>query len=138
MEKLIEIYVKAICDKHGFSYISNATAASIKAKFGKDVPTDKSDRRFDFTINTSDNIYLIEVNYYGGGGSKLKSVAGEFKSLFDLIKSEPNIGFIWITDGLGWHTAKRPLLETFNATDYVMNIKMIENGLLEEIVTKSL
>ena len=138
MEKLIEIYIKAICVQHGCSYIANATAANIKAKFGRDVPTDKSKRRFDFAINTGDNIYLIEVNYYGGGGSKLKSVAGEFKSLFELIKGEPNISFIWITDGLGWNTAKRPLLETFNATDYVMNIKMIENGLLEEIVTKSL
>lgn len=138
MENLIEIYVKAICGKYKYSYIADATAAKIKAEFCRDVPTDKSDRHFDFAINTGDSIYLIEVNYYGGGGSKLKSVAGEFKSLFELLKSEPNIGFIWVSDGLGWHTAKRPLLETFNATDYVMNIKMIENGLLEEIVTKRL
>jgi len=138
MENLIEIYVKAICDKYKYSYIANATAAKIKAEFCRDVPADKSDRHFDFAINTGDNIYLIEVNYYSGGGSKLKSVAGEFKSLFELVKGEPNIGFIWVSDGLGWRTAKRPLLETFNAIDYVMNIKMIENGLLEEIVTKRL
>lgn len=38
-------------------------------------------------------LYLIEVNYYGSGGSKLKSDAGEFNSLFALVKNE-NTGFI--------------------------------------------
>jgi type II restriction enzyme len=37
----------------------------------------------------------MEVNYYGGGGSKLKSVAGEFSNLFNLVKNK-NTGFIWL------------------------------------------
>lgn len=138
MENLTEVYVKAMCDERGFQYLTQATVAKIKIEFGKDVPTDKSDRQFDFAINAKNKIYILEVNYYGGGGSKLKSVAGEFKSLYELISTDDNVGFIWITDGLGWHTARRPLSETFNATDYVMNIKMIEDGLLEEIVAKGL
>lgn len=138
MENLIEMYIRDICDRHQYKYIPQATVTRIKEEFGRDVPTNKLDRRFDFAINAGKNIYIIEVNYYGGGGSKLKSVAGEFKALFDLIKKAPNVEFIWITDGLGWNTAKRPLFDTFNATDYVMNIKMIENGLLEEIITKEL
>jgi type II restriction enzyme len=138
MENLTEIYVKAICDKHNFKYLTQATASKIKSEFGKDVPTDKADRHFDFAINTKNKIYLIEVNYYGGGGSKLKSVAGEFKSLYELMSKASNVCFIWVTEGLGWHTAKRPLFETFNATDYVMNIKMVEGGLLEDILTKGL
>jgi len=138
MENLTEVYVKAICDKHGFKYLTQATALKIKSEFGQKVPTDKADRQFDFAINTKNKIYLLEVNYYGGGGSKLKSVAGEFKSLYELMSTASNMGFIWITDGLGWHTARRPLFETFNATNYVMNIKMVENGLLEDILTKGL
>lgn len=137
MENLIEVYVKAICDKHGFKYLAQATVAKIKQEFGKEVSTDKADRHFDFALDTGDMLYLIEVNYYGGGGSKLKSVAGEFSSLYGLVKNE-NTGFIWITDGEGWQTAKRPLRETFDITDFVMNINMIEQGLLEEIVTKGL
>lgn len=137
MENLTEVYVKDICEKHGFKYLAQATAAKIKQEFGKDVSTDKADRHFDFAVNTGDMLYLMEVNYYGGGGSKLKSVAGEFSSLFGLVKNE-NTGFIWVTDGEGWQTAKRPLRETFDVTDYVMNINMIEKGLLEEIVTKGL
>ncbi len=137
MENLTEVYVKAICEKHNFRYIAQATANKIKEKFSKEVNTDKADRHFDFAIDTGDMLYLLEVNYYAGGGSKLKSVAGEFSSLFSLVKNE-NTGFIWVTDGEGWQTAKRPLSETFNVTDYVMNINMIEQGLLEEIVTKGL
>ena len=137
MENLTEVYVKAICDKHGFRYIAQASAKKIKQEFGKDVTTDKADRRFDFAIDTGDMLYLSEVNYYGGGGSKLKSVAGEFSSLYSIAKNDTT-GFIWITDGEGWLTAKHSLRETFNHTDYVMNLNMIELGLLEEILVKGL
>ena len=137
MENLTEVYVKAICEKHNFRYLAQATVDNIKTEFGKEVSTDKANRHFDFAVDTGHKVYLMEVNYYGGGGSKLKSVAGEFSSLFSLVKNDKT-GFIWITDGEGWLTAKRPLLETFNATDYVINIKMINEGLLEEILVKGL
>ena len=137
MQNLTEIHVKAICDKHGYKYLAQATASKIKDKFGKDVKSDKANRQFDFAVDTGAKLYLMEVNYYGGGGSKLKSVAGEFSSLFDLVKNE-NTGFIWVTDGEGWLTAKRPLRETFDHTNYVMNINMIEQGLLEEIFVRNL
>ena len=75
MENLTEVYVKAICEKHKYQYLSQATADKILQKFGKTVSTDKADRHFDFAIDTGDMLYLLEVNYYGGGGSKLKSVA---------------------------------------------------------------
>ncbi|WP_027186846.1 type II restriction endonuclease [Desulfovibrio cuneatus] len=138
METLSEVYIKAICQRHGYRYLRQATVAKIKAVFGRDVPTDKANRYFDFAVDTGNKIYLLEVNYYGGGGSKLKSVAGEFKSLFELVTQSPGVGFIWITDGQGWHTAKRPLLETFIATDFVMNINMLSHGFLEEILIKGL
>jgi len=33
-------------------------------------------------------LYIIETNYFNVGGSKLKSVAGEFVTLFDFIKNK--------------------------------------------------
>lgn len=137
MENLTEVYIKEICTKYGYRYLTQATATKIMQQFDKMISTDKADRHFDFAVDTGNMLYLMEVNYYGGGGSKLKSVAGEFNSLFSLVKNDTT-GFIWVTDGKGWLTAKRPLAETFNATDYVMNINMIEQGLLEEILTKEL
>ena len=138
MELLSERFVKSICAAYGYRYLSQATADRIEKEFGIKIPTDKADRHFDFAIKTQNKIYLLEVNYYAGGGSKLKSVAGEFKSLFRLLATSHNIGFVWITDGRGWDTALRPLRETFDTTDFVLNLSMLKDGVLEEILTEEL
>ena len=52
------------------------------------------------------------------------------------LKKNKRTGFIWITDGEGWLTAKHPLREAFEHIDYIMNINMLEQGLLEEILVK--
>lgn len=78
-------------------------------------------------------MYLIEVNYYSGGGSKLKATAGEYQYLHNFLKMQ-NLDFIWITDGKGWLTALNPLEETFNHNDYVVNLEMLKNGILDEII----
>ena len=95
---------------------------------------DKSERSFDFAIFNPKNkkVKLFEVNFYNGGGSKLKAVCGEFKSLHTELKDQ-NIDFIWITDGLGWFTTKRPLEETYNHNDYVFNLNMLEAGILDKL-----
>ena len=79
-------------------------------------------------------MWLIETNYYGGGGSKLKATAGEFIMLNNLI-SEPdkNINFVWVTDGQGWNTAKAPLLEAFGQIRHVFNLKMLKDSYLGEL-----
>ena len=138
MENLIEAYIKSICYKNSYTYLKQATASIIKTKFKIAIPTDHAKRHFDFAIKTKHRIYLIEVNYYSNGGSKLKSVAGEFQSLCEFLSTSNDIGFIWITDGKGWQTAKNPLFEAFNSIDFVMNIKMIEDGILEAILTNNL
>ena len=53
--------------------------------------------------------------------------------LFNELKKQ-KIQFIWITDGLGWKTAKRPLEETFNNTDFILNLNMLKNEILNEII----
>lgn len=119
-------------------FIVQATQKKIFDKFQIEIPVDKSSRRFDFAVKTKNKLYLIEVNYYSGGGSKLKAVAGEFISVNNLLSNNNNIGFIWITEGMGWYTAKQPLRETFDKIDHTINLNMIENGILEEILTKEL
>jgi hypothetical protein len=62
----------------------------------------------------------------------LKSVCGEFKSLFNELQDQ-NIEMIWITDGKGWYTTKRPLEETFKNNNHVINLNFIQNGVLDAI-----
>lgn len=135
MENLVEKYLNLFCNKNkNFSFISQATQKRIKEFFNYDIEIDKNSRRFDFALHDKNinKLYLIEVNYYSGGGSKLKATAGEYVSLHNFLKAQ-NITFIWITDGLGWNTAKSSLEETFNHNDYVINLEMLKNGILNEI-----
>lgn len=134
MERITEKHISDFCEKKGLKYMPQARAKTIKAEWGVKVEVDKSERSFDFAIFNPENkkIKLVEVNFYNGGGSKLKAVCGEFKSLYRELE-EQDIDFIWITDGLGWHTAKKPLEETYNHNDYVFNLDMIEKGALNEL-----
>lgn len=134
MEAIVEFFVKDICDRRNLDYIKEATSKNIQKKWGLKLKVDKSSRRIDFAINNNNQLFLIETNFYGGGGSKLKSTAGEYKSMFDFWKSDGH-EFIWVTDGYGWHTTYLPLQEAFNHTDYILNLDMISKGILEDIVT---
>ena len=135
MEKIIEFYLNPICKQLDLEYIPQATYRKVKEKWGIDLPIDKTERRYDFAINKNDRLILIEVNFYSGGGSKLKSVAGEYIALADFLRDKKNVEkFIWITDGIGWKTAKSPLREAFENMDFLINTRMISEGILEEII----
>lgn len=134
MESIVESFVADFCKEKGFEYIAQARATAIKAKWGLDITVDKSERSFDFAVFNPKNkkIKLFETNFYNGGGSKLKSVCGEFKSLYTELKKQ-DIDFIWVTDGLGWNTTKRPLEETYNHNEHVFNLSMLEDGILNKL-----
>lgn len=133
MENLVEFFVKDICERNGYEYIAQATSNKIKAKWDKNITVTKSSKRIDFAINTPTKLYLIETNFYGGGGSKLKSTAGEYADIYHQWTRDGH-QFIWVTDGYGWKTTQRPLYDTFNTTDYIINLDMIQKGVLEELL----
>jgi type II restriction enzyme len=133
MESIIEFFVKDVCQKNRLQYMPQADAKKIRQNWGLTLNVDKSERKIDFAVKKQNKLILIETNFYGGGGSKLKATAGEYKSMFDFWKSSGN-DFIWITDGKGWETTKRPLEETFNHINYILNLDMVSKGLLEDII----
>lgn len=137
MEKVVESYIKVICKMHGFKYMKQATSEKVSSEWGLKLSVDKSSRRFDFAVYNDKKLYLIEANYYGGGGSKLKATAGEYKALYDFVSKDGH-KFIWITDGLGWKNTSRPLEETFKHIEFLLNLKMLTAGLLEDIIKNSL
>ncbi|MEA2097580.1 MAG: type II restriction endonuclease [Patescibacteria group bacterium] len=128
MEKIVEVFLEDYCKKSNCKYLKEATAPLIKKEFGFSIPVDKSSRRYDFVIDNKKKPIIIETNFYGGGGSKLKSTAGEYQHLNNILKDDAT--FVWITDGLGWETSKRPLKEAFENNDYIFNLYMLENDIL--------
>ncbi|WP_321537915.1 DpnII family type II restriction endonuclease, partial [Streptococcus suis] len=87
MEGILERTVARVCKEYGLEFKAQATAPFIKDNWGIEVPVDKSERRFDVAVFSKDKhkLWLIETNYYGGGGSKLKAVAGEFTELSQFV-----------------------------------------------------
>lgn len=133
MEKTVESFLSNICIRNGFIYEKQASAPRLKHLWDIDIPVDKSTRRIDFAVKASQSqVVLIEASFYGGGGSKLKATAGEYKELFKLLSRRHK--FIWITDGLGWRTTHRPLAEAFEAIDHVINLEMVQKGVLEALI----
>lgn len=135
MESIVENIIQKFAEKNNLDYIPQATQKKIKEKWNFDIEIDKTNRIFDFAVfeKTKNKIFIIETNYYGGGGSKLKSTAGEYQYLSDFLKKQ-EIDLIWITDGLGWKTTKKSLFETFLHNDYLLNIEMVKQGTLKDII----
>lgn len=124
---------------------TQATAKYIKDNWDIIVPDAKDNkakggRRYDGAVYNKKNkkVTLIETNFYGGGGSKLKAVAGEFSNLYKFLKEKApdNINFVWISDGPGWETAKNPMQEAFEIIPNIINLKMVKDKYLDEIVKK--
>lgn len=82
-------------------------------------------KRFDFVITTAKKTYLIETNYYNGGGSKLNEVARAYSELAPKINQYESYEFVWITDGQGWNSAKNKLEEAFRIIPRVYNLTSI-------------
>jgi len=114
---------------------SEMNAAAIAKRWGIEFSGLNPGRRFDFVVNVKDALFAIEVNAYGGGGSKLKATAGEYEGLQGEIRNTP-LTFIWITEGAGWRSGRRPLRKAFDTIDYLLNLRLIEDGALREIIAR--
>lgn len=120
---VMEKRVAHIFDQNGIDYrqeVYSREWADITQVLGDD------EKRFDFVIMTDEKNYLIEVNFYSGGGSKLNEVARSYSDIALKINSVPNFEFVWITDGVGWKSAKNKLQEAYSIIPSIYNLTDIE------------
>lgn len=85
------------------------------------------EKRFDFYIETQKKKYLVEVNFYSSGGSKLNEVARAYTELAPKVNSLADFEFVWITDGVGWKSARNKLEEAYNTIPSVYNLTSIDS-----------
>ena len=136
MEQIVEEFVVKACKNHNADYISQATKRKIKEKWNIHINIKKSSKIVDFAILTTEKkLLFIETNFYGGGGSKLKSTAGEYITMSEFWEQQ-GIDFIWITDGHGWKNTLKPLEEFFLKNKKLLNLAMLKLGCLEELLKK--
>ena len=120
---IMEDLVSHIFDKHGISYeqeVYYTEFPEIVKALGAD------NKRFDFVVKAKDKTYLIEANFYTGGGSKLNEVARSYSELAPKINAVPGFEFVWITDGIGWESARNKLEEAFAHIPSVYNLSNLQ------------
>ena len=120
--EITETLVARIFDNAGIKYrqqVSSKEYPAISAVLGAD------QKVFDFVITSKNKTYLIEVNFYSGGGSKLNEVARSYTDVAPKVNGVPGFEFVWITDGEGWNSAKNKLEEAFAAIPSIYNLTTI-------------
>ena len=137
MENLVESYIIKAGYKKDVNYFKEMYLKDIEKKWSLDLSemsgNNTSTKRFDFVIKTDKQVYVIETNFYSGGGSKLNETARSYKMLAQESKKVDGVTFIWFTDGTGWNSARKNLEETFNELETMYNIDDLENGILENL-----
>ena len=116
---VMEGMVARIFDENGIDYrqeVYSSEWPEITKVLGDD------EKRFDFVVETKNKTYLFEVNFYSGGGSKLNEVARSYSDIAPKINSVPGFEFVWITDGIGWNSAKNKLQEAYSIIPSIYNL----------------
>lgn len=111
IEHRMEVY------SHEFPELQNALGAD--------------EKRFDFMIETKRCTYLIEVNFYNGGGSKPNEVARAYRELSPIVNNVDGFEFVWVTDCQGWNSARNKLEEAYNEIDRMYNFESLGDFLTE-------
>lgn len=129
MEDLVESFIQ----QTGAQYYKEMYLHEIERAWGVDLSAisaeGTSTKRWDFVVRTPRTIYVIETNFYTGGGSKLNETARSYKMIAEEARSVAGVEFMWITDGGGWYSARRNLEETFYSMEHLYNIDDMEHGI---------
>lgn len=137
MENLVEEYIKKAGFVKNETYFKEMYIHEIENKWKIDLSAisnqGKMEKRFDFVIKTDKEIYVIETNFYSGGGSKLNETARSYKTLAQEVATIDGVAFIWFTDGFGWNSAKHNLEETFDVLSTIYNINDLDNNVLKNL-----
>ena len=90
-----------------------------------------------FVIETKKKKYVLEVNFYNGGGSKPNETARAYTGIAPKINQVGNYEFVWITDGDGWNSAKPEIKQAYETIPSIYNLSNISE-FIEKIKAEGL
>ena len=137
MEDLVEKFIVQAGFIKDVTYFKEMYIHEITESWGIDLSAisnqGTTEKRFDFVVKTENMLYVIETNFYSGGGSKLNETARSYKTLALEADTIPEITFVWFTDGKGWVSARNNLKETFAVMEHIYNINDLEHNIIREV-----
>ena len=138
MEDLVESFIQNSGFEKNKNYFKEMYTSEIEKKWNIDLSaisnTGKTEKRFDFVIKTDNQIYVIETNFYASGGSKLNETARSYKTITREVNTIEGVTFVWVTDGIGWKSARHNLEETFDVLEHIYSINDLENDIIRKII----
>lgn len=138
MENIVENYLINAGFIRNVHYFKEIIQDEVEEMFGVDLSAitnnGQTTKRFDFVLKRDEIVFLIEVNFYSSGGSKLNETARSYKMLAEETKQIDGVEFVWFTDGKGWSSAKNNLKETFDVLPNLYNINDLKNGAFNNLV----
>ena len=114
-------------------FIEQKSFGYVEDKYQVEIPPALRDRKFDYAVINKGKATNIEVNFYGGTGSKPSEIISSYTNRGEVLSSAA-WKFVWLTDGQGWKKMQRPFHIGVDNIDYVINANLLRKGLLEKII----
>ena len=86
--------------------------------------------KFKFGFNM---VFADPQQFLSEYGSKLNEVARSCSDIAPKINAVEGFEFVWITDGIGWNSAKNKLQEAFNIIPSIYNLTSIQSFINDKL-----
>jgi len=105
----------------------------VESEFNIAIPPSLRDRKFDHVVIDNGKATNIELNFYGGTGSKPGEIVSSYINRGEVLSSA-GWKFVWLTDGEGWKSMQNSLRVGIEYIGYVINVHLLRKGVLEKII----
>ncbi len=134
LEKMVTELLENLASRNSnLTFVAQKTFSYVEARHGIEIPPTLKDRKFDYVVINKGVATNIEVNFYGGTGSKPSEIVNSYINRGEVLSSA-GWKFVWLTDGQGWKRMQRPFHLGVNGISYVINAHFLRQGLLERII----
>lgn len=114
-------------------FVEQKSFGYVEDRYNVKIPPTLRDRKFDYVVINKGKATNIEVNFYGGTGSKPSEIVSSYINRAEVLSSS-GWKFVWLTDGQGWKKMKNPIRVGVENMDYVINAHLLRKGLLDKII----
>lgn len=134
LEKMVREVITDLVGRHSdIQWLEQKSFKHVETEFGISPPPSLRDRKFDYVVISKGKATNIEVNFYGGTGSKPGEIVSSYINRGEVLSSA-GWEFVWLTDGEGWKSMQSPLRVGVEYIDYVINAYLLQKGILEKII----
>jgi len=134
LEKMVGEVIEELAKRNpDLVWVEQKNFGYIESQFNVAIPSSLRNRKFDHVVINKGKATNIELNFYGGTGSKPSEIISSYINRGEVLSSA-GWKFVWLTDGDGWRSMRNPLRVGVENINYIINAYLLRKGLLEKII----